>query len=98
MPEKNMNQEFRLKTIDEIRNCLIEEINRNDLMSKKHKIVCRNLDYIDHLLVLISTITRCVSISYFASLVGISIGITTSAVGLKTYVITGAIKKYKSLK
>ena len=98
MPEKNMNQEFRLKTIDEIRNCLIEEINRNDLMSKKHKIVCRNLNYIDHLLVLISTITRCVSISCFASLVGISIGITTSAVGLKTYVITAATKKYKSLK
>ena len=98
MPEKYMNQEFRLKTIDEIRNCLIEEINRNDLMSKKNKIVCRNLNYIDHLLVLISTITRCVSISCFASLVGISIGITTSAVGLKTYVITAAIKKYKSLK
>ena len=51
MPEKNMNREFRLETIDEIRNCLIEEINRNDLMSKKHKIVCRNLNYIDHLLV-----------------------------------------------
>ena len=27
MPEKNMNEEFRLKKIDEIRNYLIEEIN-----------------------------------------------------------------------
>ena len=38
MPEESMNQEFRLKKkIDEIRNYLIEEINRNELMSKKHK-------------------------------------------------------------
>ena len=27
-----MNQEFRLKKIDEIRNYLIEEINRNELL------------------------------------------------------------------
>ena len=41
-----MNQEFRLKKIDEIRNYLIEEINRNELMSKKHKNVSRVLNYI----------------------------------------------------
>ena len=32
-----MNQGFRLKKIDEIRNYLIEEINQNELMSKKDK-------------------------------------------------------------
>ena len=32
-----MNQECRLKKIDEIRNYLIQKINRNELMSKKHK-------------------------------------------------------------
>ena len=36
-------------------------------MSKKHKKTCRNLNYFEH----------------FASLVGIPIGITSSAVGLK---------------
>ena len=83
MPEENMNQEFRLKKIDEIRNYLIEEINRNELMSKNHKSVCRVLNYIDHLLIAICTITGCASISAFASLVGIPIGITSSAIGLK---------------
>ena len=39
MPEENMHQEFRLKKTDEIRNYLIEEI-----ISKKHKKVCRNLN------------------------------------------------------
>ena len=32
-----MNQGFILKKINEIRNHLTEEINQNDLMSKKHK-------------------------------------------------------------
>ena len=75
MPEENMNQEFRLKKIDKIRNYLIDEINRNELMGKKHKKVCRVLNYIDHSLIAISAITGCISISAFASLVGISVGI-----------------------
>ena len=95
MPEENMNQEFTLKTIDEIRYYLIEEINRNELMSKKHKKFCRVLNYIDHSLIVISVITECVSISTFASLVGIPIGITISATGLKICVITAGMKKYK---
>ena len=37
MVEENTRQEFRLKNIDKARNYLIEEINRNELMSKKHK-------------------------------------------------------------
>ena len=44
MPEENINQEFRLKKIDEIRNYLIEETNRNETMSKKNKKVCRVLE------------------------------------------------------
>ena len=48
MPEENINQEFRLKKINKRRNYLIEEINQNELMSKKHKNVCRSLNYIYH--------------------------------------------------
>ena len=62
MPEKSINQEFGLKKTDEIRNYLIEEINRNELMSKKHKKVCRVFNYIDHSLIVISTMTGCFSI------------------------------------
>ena len=67
MSEENINQELTLKTIDEIRNYLIEEISQNELMSKKHKNVCGDLNYIEHLLILIHTVTGCVSISAFAS-------------------------------
>ena len=56
-----MNQEFSLKKIDEIRSYLIEEINQNRLMSNKHKKVCRVLNYIKHSLIIITTITTCIS-------------------------------------
>ena len=46
---------------------------------------------------LASTITGCVSISVFTDLIGIPIGITTSAIRLKICVITAEIKKYESL-
>ena len=66
-------------------------------MSKKHKKVCRVLNYTEHLLIVISTITGCVSISAFASLVGILIRISSSKIRLKICVISAGIKKYKLL-
>ena len=54
MSEENISQEFRLKKIDEARNYFIEEINQNELMSKKHRKVCRVLNYIEHLFLLVS--------------------------------------------
>ena len=49
-------------------------------MSKKHKKAFRVLNYIEHLVILIFTVTRCISISAFASLVGIPIGIKSSVI------------------
>ena len=66
-------------------------------MSKKHKKVCRVSNYIEHLLILVSTVTGCVSISAFASLVRIPIRIASSAIGLKICTITVGIKNYKSI-
>ena len=77
MVEENISQEFRLKNIDETRNYFVEEIEQNELMSRKLKKVCTTLNYIEHFLILASTITGCISISAFASLLGIPIEITT---------------------
>ena len=66
-------------------------------MSKKHKKVCWVLNYIENLLILIATLTGSVSISAFASLVCIPIGITSPAIGLNFCVITARIKDYKSI-
>ena len=46
-------------------------------MSKKHEKVCTTLNYIEHFLILASIITRYISISAFASLLRIPMGITS---------------------
>ena len=63
-----------------MRNYLIEEINQNELISKKHKMICTTLNYIEHFLVVLSTITGYVSISAFASLIGITMQTESSAI------------------
>ena len=67
------------------------------MISKKHKKVCTTLNYIEHFLILASAINECISISAFASLLDIAIGITSSAIGLKIYKIVAGIKTYKSI-
>ena len=57
MVDKNLSQEFILKNIDEARNYFLEEITKNDLTSKKYKSVRTTLNYIEHFLILVSTIT-----------------------------------------
>ena len=52
-------------------------------MSNKHKKACTTLNYIESFLILASAVTGCISISAFASLLGIPTGIMTSAMGLK---------------
>ena len=92
-----MNQEFRLKKINEARSYFLEEITQNELMSKKHKKVFTTLNYIEHFLILASTITGCISISTFASLIGIHTRITSSAIGLKICAKASGIKRYKPI-
>ena len=92
-----MSQQFTLKNIDETRNYFLEEIKHNELISRKHKKICATVNYIEHFLILASTITGCISVSAFASLLGISIAITTSAIGVKFCAIAAGIKKYKSI-
>ena len=50
MTEENINKEFRFKNINETKNYFTEEINQNELITKKHKNFCRDLNFIEHLL------------------------------------------------
>ena len=56
-----------------------------------------HLNFVEHLGVLASTITSCVSIPAFASIFSVPVGIPSSVVGIKIFVITAVIKKYKSI-
>ena len=66
-------------------------------MRRKYKKVYTTLNYMKHFFVLASTVTGCVSIFAFASLFGVSVGTTSSAIGLKICAIAAGIKKYKSI-
>ena len=96
MKEKYISQKFRFRNIDKKRNDFLDKIEQNELMSRKHKKVCTTLDYTEHFFILPSGITATVSISNFASLFGIPIGIASSAMGLKICAIAAGIRKYKS--
>ena len=54
---------------------------------KQHKKTCKNW-YDELLLILASTVSDCVSITAFASLVGIHIGIRNSSAMIKNCIIT----------
>ena len=58
---------------------------------------CRGLNYFENFLVFISPVSGCVWIYAFVLLFDVPVGITSSAVGLKSCVITAKIKKYKSI-
>ena len=79
------------------RNYFLEKIEQNKLMSRENKNVFTTLNYIERFLILASAITGCISISAFASLLGIPIGNTSSAIGLKIWAIAAGIKNYKSI-
>ena len=92
-----MSQEFRLKNKDETRSDFLEKIEQNELMFKKHEKVCTTLIYIKLFLILAFTITGCISISAFASLFDVPIGIMSFAIRLNICAIAAGIKRYKSI-
>ena len=70
----------------------------NDLMSEKYKKTSRYLDYVQHLLILVSIVTGCVSISAFHFCIGFcSCRYYEFCSRKKNYVITTIIKNYKSV-
>ena len=66
-------------------------------MTKNYRKICTTLNYVEHVFIFASAVTVCGSNSVSASLVDISIAITSSTVGLKVCGITAGIKNYKSI-
>ena len=60
-------------------------------MSENYKKTGKYLNHVEHLLFLASTIAGCISISAFASLVCVPVGITSSAVGINICAIIAEI-------
>ena len=56
------NKHNRFKNMHKIRHYFLEEIGQNELMNKKHKMVCATLSYIEFFLILDSAINGCILI------------------------------------
>ena len=87
---------MQIEKIEKTRDYLVDEIQQNELISKKHKKICTKLNSIKDCLVLHFAVTGCISISAFHFLLGIAIEITSFAKELIVCAITAGIKKYKS--
>ena len=72
MAKENVCLGFKLNKVDETRNYLLEEIKRNHL---------RNINYFEHIPIFVLSVSGCVSISVFTSLVVIPVSIKSSAAG-----------------
>ena len=55
--------------------------------------MCRVFNYMKHLLILVATVTGCIYIFSFPSLIGIPVGTASFTIGLKVCVITAGIEK-----
>ena len=64
MAKENKSLNFNLKQIVERRNYLIKEIKQRDLMSRKNKTVSAAINFVGQLFILVSAITRRVSVSH----------------------------------
>ena len=64
-------------------------------MSRKHKKTCEILSFIEHFLYLASTITGCTSVSAFAALIGVSVEIMGTAIGIKICAIAAGTKMFE---
>ena len=65
-------------------------------MSEKYRKTCKYLNFVENLIIVSWTVNGCVSISAFASLASIAVGIISSAVELNICEIIAA-KKIKSI-
>ena len=66
-------------------------------MSEKHEKVVRASNYFEYFVIFISAVSGCVSISPFASLVVVPVGIVRAAVRIKISAITAGNKRFQSI-
>ena len=93
MKTQDKNLDWKIQTKQEI-----VSLKKYELLTKQNKNVCQTLNYIEHFVNLTFTVTGCISISAFASFLGISIGIRIHRIlVLKISAITAGIKNYKSI-
>ena len=87
---------YRLHEIKKIENYVINEINERESYSKRLNKYVTIFDYIDKILIVLSTTTGGISIISFTSTIGVPVGIVSASFTLIFSITTGIIKKLLS--
>ena len=91
-----IKQNFRLYEIKNIENYFINENNERKSYNKKLSKYVTIYDYIDKILIVLSTTSSGVSIISFASIIGVPAGIESVSFALIFSITAGIIKKLQS--
>ena len=85
-------QEFRLKKINEVKDCFIAEFKERELMSKRLSKYIASFDYFDKSLIVLSVATGSISILSFATVMGGPAVIMSESCSLAFSISTGFVK------
>ena len=88
----NLTQ-LRLIKINKIKYYFIAEVQKREAMSKRLNKYTAAFDYFDKALIILSATSNGVSIAYFASIIGASVGIASASFSFGFSLATGIIKK-----
>ena len=86
------NQQFRLKKVSKIEDYYITEIKERELLSKKLSKYISFFDYFDKSLVVSSVTSGSISIASFATVIGMSVRITSASLSLAFSLCTRLVK------
>ena len=86
------NQQFRLKKVSKIEDYYITEIKERELLSKKLSKYISFFDYFDKSLVVSSVTSGSISIASFATVIGMSVRITSASLSLAFLLCTRLVK------
>ena len=92
---KNVSLYFRIKNAWN-KKLFFSRSKYNYFMSKKHKRVYRTLNYLNNVLVFISSVSACVSIPAFSSLVGVLAVIARYTIPLKICALATGIFNFNT--
>ena len=97
-PTLNVNisneQQFRLNTINEIKDYFLGEIRERELFSKNLSKYIASLDYFDKSLNVISILPSSISIASFATVIGVPAGIIGASCSFTFSITSGFVKKF----
>ena len=88
-PNIRNDQQFRLNSINEIKDYFIAEIRERELMSKNLSKYIASFDYLDKSLIILSVVTGSISVATFATALGAPVGIMSASCSLAFSITIG---------